>query len=204
MLKETFFNLISNYTKDKNLISELWDEIVLNYSNKKRHYHTLSHLENLLKELLEVNDKINEWQTILFTLFYHDIVYNALKSNNEEKSADLAKLRMETIKVPSSIIKNCELQILATKKHLLNSGSDTNYFLDADLSILGKDLKTYTDYSQNVRKEYSYYPALIYNPGRKKVLKHFLEMNKIFKTDHFSKKYEIQAKANLSFEFNTL
>jgi len=137
-------------------------------------------------------------------LFYHDIVYNALKSNNEEKSADLAKLRMETIKVPSSIIKNCELQILATKKHLLNSGSDTNYFLDADLSILGKDLKTYTDYSQNVRKEYAYYPSLIYNPGRKKVLKHFLEMNKIFKTDHFSKKYEIQAKANLSFEFNTL
>lgn len=47
MLKKTFIELLENYTDDKNLIEELWNEIEANYSGKKRHYHTLEHLENL-------------------------------------------------------------------------------------------------------------------------------------------------------------
>jgi predicted metal-dependent HD superfamily phosphohydrolase len=48
-----------------------------------------------------------------------------------------------------------------------------------------------------VRKEYLIYPDLIYNPGRKKVLHHFLAMDRIFKTDFFYNKFEQQARQNL-------
>jgi len=41
------------------------------------------------------------------------------------------------------------------------------------------------------------YPDLVYNPGRKKVLNHFLAMDSIFKTDYFYNKFDRQAKENL-------
>lgn len=204
MLKETFITLLINYTDDKVLIDKYWREVEQYYSKKKRHYHTLSHLDNLLSQLLEVREKIENWDTILFTLFYHDIIYQATKSDNEEQSAKLAEERMNALKVPIQMIQNCVAQILATKAHLKNTDSDTNYFTDADLSVIGQSMGQYTDYYYAVRKEYSIYPNLIYNPGRKKVLKHFLEMDRIYKTDYFHAKYERQAKVNLQTEFDLL
>jgi predicted metal-dependent HD superfamily phosphohydrolase len=44
------------------------------------------------------------------------------------------------------------------------------------------------------------YPDFLYKPGRRKVLTHFLEMERIFKSDHFYQKYEEQARKNLLFE----
>ena len=204
MLKETFIELLKNYTDDNRLINVLWTEIEKNHSSKKRHYHTLQHLENLLSQLTNVKGEIKNWETILFTLYYHDLIYNATKSDNEEKSAELAEKRMKEISVSSDIIEQCKKQILATKSHHKSIDSDTNYFTDADLSILGSGWDTYQLYCKNVRKEYAIYPAFIYNPGRKKVLNHFLSMDRIFKTDFFYYKFETQAKQNLQQELDSL
>lgn len=204
VLKETFIALLHQYTQDNNLVNNYWSEIEKAYMSKDRHYHTLAHLENMLKELFEVRDQINEWDTILFSLYYHDIVYNVLKSSNEELSAELAQKRLEAILVPSPIIENCYQQIIATQKHILSQDSDTNFFIDADLSVLGKDWFSYEQYAQRVRKEYSIFPDLVYKPGRKKVLCHFLDMERIFKTDAFFDKYESKARQNIRRELELL
>ena len=117
-LKEIFSNLLINYTTNSSLINELWDEVEKNYSEKKRHYHTLQHLENLLITLTEVKSEIQHWESILFTLFYHDIIYTALKSDNEENSALLAEKRMQQLSVSNDIIERCKNQILATKSKM--------------------------------------------------------------------------------------
>lgn len=204
MLKETFKELASAYCKDAALIATCWKEIEENYSHRKRHYHTLVHLDKLHKELKEVRSDISDWNTVLFTMFYHDAVYNALHSDNEEKSAELAKQRMKELNIPLEMIDRCNRQILATKKHQFASDPDTNYFTDADLSVLGADWAVYSEYAANVRKEYSMYPDLLYKPGRRKVLQHFLNMRRIFKTVHFSEKFESQARLNLTQELKTL
>ena len=204
MLKETFIGLLTNYTDNDSLTNELWTEIEKNYTSKKRHYHTLQHLDNLLTQLTEVKDEIQNWNAVLFTLYYHDIIYNSLKSDNEEKSAELAEKRLKQISVSIETIELCIKLILATKSHLISTDSDTNYFTDADLSVLGQNWEAYSLYCKNVRKEYSIYPDLVYNPGRKKVLKHFLSMNRIYKTDFFFCKFETQAKSNLTNELNLL
>ncbi|MFZ6666184.1 HD domain-containing protein [Peijinzhouia sedimentorum] len=204
MLKETFIGLLRNYTDNDRLAEELWTEIEKNYSGKKRFYHTLKHLENLLAQLTEVKGDIQNWDTILFTLYYHDIIYNATKSNNEEKSAELAEKRLQQISVSNDKIELCKQQILATKSHLKSIDSDTNYFIDADLSILGQDWETYSSYYKNLRKEFSIYPDFVYNAGRKKILQHFLTIDRIFKTDVFFSKFETQAKRNLTNELNLL
>lgn len=204
ILKHMFHNLLMNYTDNESFIEELWLEIEENHSSNKRHYHTLTHLENLLNQLDEVKQDIENWDVILFTLFYHDIVYRAEKNNNEEKSSELAEKRMKQLDIPLELIERCKQQILATKSHVLSLEYDVNYFNDADLSILGQDWESYSMYYQNVRKEYAIYPDFLYNPGRIKVLNHFLTMDRIFKTDHFSNRFEAQAKQNLLQEIEVL
>ncbi len=204
MLKETFISLLKSYAADTDSINTLWKEIEKNYSSKKRHYHTLEHLENLLRQLNLIREDIRDWDAILFALYYHDVVYNALKSDNEERSAALAERRMRQVGVPMERIEQCKVEILATKSHQLSTDGDTNYFIDADLSVLGMPWEDYARYCQGVRKEYSIYPDFMYNRGRKKVLIHFLAMNRIFKTDHFYEKYEDQAKQNIQQELEIL
>lgn len=204
MLKNIFFDLLKKYTNDESLVSKFWSEIEENYTNRKRYYHTLEHLENLFQILTPIKTKINDWDTLLFTLFYHDVIYNATKSDNEEKSAELAVVRMQTIGIENSQIEQCKAQILATKKHLPSTDTDTNYFTDADLSVLGQDWETYSNYYKNVRKEYAIYPNILYNAGRKKVLKHFLAMENIYKTDYFYQEFEQKAKENLERELGLL
>jgi predicted metal-dependent HD superfamily phosphohydrolase len=93
--------------------------------------------------------------------------------------------------------------ILATKEHQ-RSDDETNLFTDADLSVLGADRETYLLYVQQIRAEYSIYPDILYNPGRKKVLEHFLNMENIFKTNEFRTKYESAARKNLEAEIRLL
>jgi predicted metal-dependent HD superfamily phosphohydrolase len=200
MLKENFTQLLLNFTGDKHLIQTLWREIEQQHSTRKRHYHNLAHLEFLLRELQAVKPFINDWETLLFTLFYHDIVYHAWRNDNEEKSAELAVQRLNELQVNPEKIVFCKQQILATKAHQISADSDTNYFTDADLSILGASWEQYEAYASQVRKEYSIYPDLLYKPGRKKVLQHFLDMERIFKTAYFHEKYEKQARKNISRE----
>jgi len=91
MLKRTFFELISRHTSNLELADQLWAELVEQYSNKKRYYHNLTHLENLLIQLKEIKSDIDDWDTVLFSLYYHDVIYNSKSQKNEENSAELAK-----------------------------------------------------------------------------------------------------------------
>lgn len=200
MLQQTYIELARKYTNNVDLISELWNEIESKHSEEKRFYHTLEHLRHLLTQLTEIKAHIVDWDTILFTLFYHDVIYNSSKTDNEEQSAELAAQRMRQLSVPEAQMEKCVQQIIATKSHEVSENNDTNLFTDADLSILGQPWEEYSRYAQNVRKEYSQYPQLIYTSGRKKVLRHFLEMKRIYKTDWFFEKYEQQARENLERE----
>ena len=203
-LKTEFFNLIKQYQAEDALASDLWNEIVNAYSGRKRHYHNLDHLENLFFQLSAVHEDIENWKALLFTLYYHDFVYNAKKKNNEELSADKAKEVMTKLGVDKKTIKLTFDQIIATKQHETSKNSDTNYFLDADLSILGANWSAYENYFQNVREEYSMYPKVMYKPGRKKAMTHFLKMDRIYKTDYFYEKLERQARNNIQEEIDLL
>lgn len=203
-LEDTFLSLLNKHSADSRLASKLWIEVELSYSNKKRFYHNLLHLDHVRSQLLTVRHTIANWDGVLFALFYHDIVYDPLKKSNEEKSARLAERRLNQLNIPQELIDTCRRHILATKAHQTSEDTDTNFFTDADLSILGCEWNAYNLYRQQVRKEYSIYPDLIFKPGRKKILQHFLQMKRIFKTDEFFTKYESSAKLNLEKELNEL
>ncbi|SFN24199.1 Predicted metal-dependent phosphohydrolase, HD superfamily [Chryseobacterium oleae] len=203
-LKEKFTDLCLLFSKDQDLINRFWQEIEKKYSEKGRYYHDLFHLENMFLELETVKEHLKDPVAISFSVFYHDIIYDASSKSNEEKSAWRAAERLQQLGLNSEMISKISSQILATKSHQLSDDSDTNYLLDADLSILGKDFEVYLDYTRKIRKEYSIYPDLLYKPGRRKVLNHFLELESIFKTTDFRDRYEQQARENIAAELQLL
>lgn len=204
MLTDIFLQLVKKYTNDHELANNLWLEIFTKYSEPKRHYHTIDHLKNMLRDLNEVKDKIEDWDTILFAVFYHDIIYKAYSSSNESDSAKLVMERLSDLGYPAPKIAKCANMILATKQHTLSDDNDTNYLLDADLAIFGQPTEEYQKYSEQIREEYTLYADFMYKSGRKKALQNFLQMEAIFKTDHFYKKYETQARMNISIELKDL
>jgi len=204
VLKQSFITLVENYSQDQRLVETLWDEIEKNYSESTRHYHTLTHLTKMLGQLEEVRAEIADHHTLLFSLYYHDLVYQTSGNDNEERSAEVAGERLRLLSFPKDKIEKCLYQILATKGHLKNNDHDTNLFIDADLSILGQSWMVYAEYASQIRKEYAIYPDPVYKSGREKVLNHFLSMNQIFKTPYFYDKYEQRAKENFGKELRDL
>ena len=204
MLTDIFLHLVKQYSADHELANNMWLEIFTKYSDSKRHYHTIEHLEAMITELKEVKSKIEDWDTVLFAVFCHDIIYKASSSTNEEDSAKLAMQRLSEIKYPPEKIGKCVQLIMATKNHQLSVDADTNWLTDADLAVLGQNPEIYQAYADNIREEYTRYPDFLYNSGRKKVLSHFLELDSIFKTEHFTNKYEKKARINIQAELMTI
>jgi predicted metal-dependent HD superfamily phosphohydrolase len=203
MIRNEFFNAVNIYCSSPDTTSKLWQEIERQYSDPSRHYHTIIHLQNLISELLTVRSRFQNWSVVVFAVAYHDVIYKASKSNNEEKSAEIAVKRLSGIAVPEESIVRCKEFILATKRHQ-QVDDEIDLFTDADLSILGSSPDTYRIYTTQIRKEYSIFPDLLYKPGRKKVLLHFLGMQNIFKSAFFQYKYEASARRNLENELGYL
>ena len=198
-LKKKYIHLLSNYT-DKKTITIFWNEIAQKYSFSKRFYHNLNHINELISLSISYKSDIYDLEVVQLAIFYHDIIYNAIKKDNELKSAIYCKKQLEKTSFPKEKIEKCYKYILSTKNHESDNEKDLNYLLDFDLSILSSQSVDYDTYLKQIRKEYSVFPDIIYKAGRKKVLKYFLKQKKIYKTDDFFNNFEKIARANLNKE----
>jgi len=96
MLKDVFINLVTKYSNNPETAQRLWNEIESQYSLPKRSYHNLTHLKNMYTQLENCREQITDWDTVLFSLFYHDIIYKVTSKDNEERSA-LAAIKALTL-----------------------------------------------------------------------------------------------------------
>ena len=202
MLKDLFIGTFLGMSNDESLAELYWKEIQSAYSASDRHYHNLLHLEQLAAHLLDHRDQVTDWEAMVMALFYHDVVYNTLRQDNEAKSAVFCEKRLKKAGFPPERLELVKETIIATKGHTIHQNPDIDLFTDADLAILGSSWADYERYAKQIRQEYSIYPDFVYRPGRKKVLAHFLEMERIYKTESFHQRLETQARANLQQEFS--
>ena len=196
-LQTVFFGLL---TANPTLKNRLWEDIVARYSEPGRYYHTMEHLQNMYRHLQAIFMHIDKKEEVLFALFYHDIIYDPLRKDNETQSASYAEEILTKLGSPADKITTVAQLIEATAGHKFHQQSDVNYFLDADLSILASIPENYDEYAANVRKEYGIYPDNEYRQGRKQVLLSFLSSERIFKTDYFFEQSEAQARKNIARE----
>lgn len=205
-LREEWFELCQKYSNDLDLIKSLWEEILLYYSEKHRHYHNLEHIYKLLKLLRNIDLKLNDIDSLEFAIWFHDIIYKPQLKDNEEKSALLASKFLSKLNLSITQIEKIKLLILSTKDHKIvcSQDNDNAIFLDLDMSILGASWKEYQKYYQDVQKEYKIYPYLLYKKGRRKVLEGFLNQAQIFYTKPFFNLFEEKARNNIKAEISLL
>ena len=203
-LVETWIELTSKLNVHHTLQETLWSEIVTAYQQPQRFYHNLNHILDLVTLAKHYQGDIDDFDSLLFSLFYHDITYQVKQNNNEIESAKLAANRLSLLNYPEDKISKCYRQIIATQDHRLSQESDTNYLLDLDLSILGGERSKYREYSQNIRQEYGMYSEEVYNQGRSEFLERLLNRYFLYKTKLFRDSYEQRARENLSWELERL
>jgi predicted metal-dependent HD superfamily phosphohydrolase len=204
-LHDQWVSLASRYASDLSAIENLFNSIVEHYSAENRAYHNLSHIQSLLSLSESLPDKIQDRDAFYFAIWFHDVIYDTKRPDNEEKSAEFAVEDLAGLGVPEQTIATTREMILATKHHRADDLSwDVKAFLDLDTSILGAPEEIYKEYSRAIRKEYSWVPGFLYRKGRMKVLNDFLGRARIYQTEEIGAKYETQARHNIAEEIRTL
>jgi predicted metal-dependent HD superfamily phosphohydrolase len=201
-LKHRWFTLSESIMGDKT--EEIFESLTAKYSETCRHYHTLSHIENCLFEFDKVKDQLSSPVTLELALWFHDVIYDPKKQNNEAMSAKFAKNVLTQATITTQEADSVLGLINATKHpHVARSESE-NYMMDIDLSILGAEPSSYDIYSSQIRLEYSHVPNLIYRWKRIKVLRSFQALDAIFRTTYFFNLYERSARDNMNREIQQL
>jgi len=201
-LKEIYTNLLLEIGFTLNEINSLWLDLEKAYSKKSRYYHNLIHLEEMVFWFLKYKQQLQHPNEVLYSIFYHDYVYQVTRKDNELKSAEHA---IALLKPNHQFNKKLVFDlIIATQLHYHNQNEDINWLIDFDLKILSKDWDDYKIYCQQIRNEYNIYPDFLYNPGRKKALEHFLEIKNIYQTQEFRTLFEDKARENIKREIQEL
>ena len=206
-LKNNWFQLCENEDFFKSETEFLWIKITKKYSEKGRAYHNLQHLENMFLALKPFESIVEDLSVLKFSIWFHDIIYDATKKNNELKSAEMARKELENLGMKKERIERCYEQIMSTKIHLLQGdyqSFDERLLLDLDLDVLSWDWEKYLEYTKQIREEYKIYPNFLYRKGRKAAMQKFLERPKIYFTKFYKEEKELIARENLRKEIELL
>jgi predicted metal-dependent HD superfamily phosphohydrolase len=201
-LQERYTELLLKLSFNEKTIPSLWLSLEKAYSTKSRHYHNLNHLQEMIDLYDLYYSELEFPNEVLYAIYYHDFIYSVTKKDNELKSAELAIALL-----PTATTLNKELvfeMIVATKEHQHNKIPAINWLIDFDLKVLSKDWEGYQRYFEQIRKEYKMYPNLLYKPGRKKALEHFLNNAFVYQTEAFRTKFELIARQNIQKEIELL
>lgn len=182
---------------------DLLEAVLARHREPHRRYHAIAHVAWVLRTIDELSAVVAVPSTDVLHLaaIYHDAVYEPRASDNEARSADLARTVCDELGWPVAEQDEVARLILATAGHEVAPGDDAGaVLLDADLAVLGADPAAYVAYATGVRAEYAHVDDHAWRLGRAAVLTSFLEREHIFATAPMRSARERRARANLSAE----
>ena len=187
----------------------LWLDVAARYNDTQRAYHSLAHIQQLFAQFDQIMAYLHEPHLIALALYYHDVIYDPMRSDNELKSAEYMVDKLKHY-LSDDQRRTIYALIIMTATHQLDGLTDSDkcsdaaYLLDMDLSILGTPWPDYERYAQAVRQEYAHVSDIDYRVGRIAVLKKLLTHPKIYLTQYYYKRLERQARENMAREITLL
>ena len=191
------------------LSSFVFDQLMYQYAEEERHYHTIEHIYDCLVRLDEYvaanPDLVKVYvnlPALKAAIWFHDVVYNAVSKHNEASSAAFAGRWIGYIDSPGMLLGVPALIRATTHKNdaLVPNDLTTQLMLDIDLASLGYEPKVFDQNGRDIRQEYSFVPDLTFYMARAKILRGFLDRPRLYNTDWFFDRYEKQARENLARE----
>ncbi|MDV6331380.1 hypothetical protein [Asticcacaulis sp. 201] len=174
----------------------VWQRLSGVYGEPHRHYHTLTHIDAVIHDLDRLAQAFVAPDEAALALFFHDVVYDPARSDNEDRSAEYLR---DTL--PELDTTHAQSMIRATRHHRGDADPDTNLLLDIDMAILAADWPDYLAYARGVYREYlPVYGHDAYAAGRVALfLEPTLARTHLFLTDAFAAG-ETTARENLNRE----
>jgi predicted metal-dependent HD superfamily phosphohydrolase len=173
------------------------------HGGPERGYHAWSHPKALLALLPEVRGRLNDPLAVECAIILHDAIYDPKRTDNEARSAALAREMLDSVVDAASVQRAVHL-IEATEHHAVPEGvsadeaDDMRIFLDLDLSILGANAADFDRYEAGVRHEYRHVPDADFRLGRAAVLDRFLRREALYLSSWGRERFESQARRNLA------
>eukprot|EP01132_Coremiostelium_polycephalum_P009907 gene9907-12150_t len=195
-LNSRWNQLILNQGISVEVGNKWWEIIETKYSEKQRYYHTLEHINQLFNTYDDLNRNtafsdtttttiIHNKSIVELSIWFHDLVYDPTRNDNEDKSRDLfLDFSKESIAAAASSSNN-QLQqqhidtidrfIMATKSHLdkiIDNDNDTvetstKSTTNLRPSMITSDLKYFLDMDLSILgasvEEYHRYRSNIRN-----------------------------------------
>jgi predicted metal-dependent HD superfamily phosphohydrolase len=195
--------LTSSLTSDVALRDNMFRQLHDAYCGAGRHYHSLDHIRALLDTIDGQAAHLHDAVVVQLAAWFHDAVYSPVASDNEAKSAKIARQFLDQIQFPANRRDRVVYLIERTKDHTQlppAPDADLYLFLDADLQILGASEPDYWRYARQVRQEYALVPDILYRRGRMQVLRKLLEIPTLYRTPEFQRRLEAKARRNMQAE----
>lgn len=123
------------------------------WNESHRGYHGQTHLADLIRQINEetgLSEKDRE--KLLISALFHDIVYDPMSTDNEERSVSF--LESVSIDKKNERIKEVANIILSTKDGVGTGLAETFNRMDRD--ILNRDYDQLLEYEQGVHKEFAF------------------------------------------------
>jgi predicted metal-dependent HD superfamily phosphohydrolase len=182
----------------------LYNQLVAAYSEEQRQYHTLQHLRECLAHLDAAASLALHPAEVELALWFHDAVYDPLRNDNEERSAEWAWRSILAAGCGEDLAQRVQALVLATKGHSASDDADTRLLLDIDLAILGAAPARFDEYERQIRAEYAHVTEAEYRFGRAEVLAAFLGRPRVYLTAAFHDALEHRARENLGRSLSAL
>ncbi|MFG1809943.1 hypothetical protein [Streptomyces sp. NPDC049040] len=180
-------------------------ELLERWAEPQRRYHTVDHLAEVLARTTELTAYADDPDTVALGAWFHDAVYRPDRSENEERSADLARRALTEAGVDADRTDEVIRLVRLTITHDPAPGdANGDVLCDADLAVLAGDPASYAAYAAAVRDEYSFVPDADFRSGRAAVLRQLLALPQLFRTPYGQEHWERTARRNLATELELL
>ncbi len=180
---------------------QVWHGLATAYGADGRFYHNLTHIQHTLDIAEQLQNVAVDFAAVQLALWFHDVVYDPRRNDNEAQSAAYAERVLRPLCVPDTLLATVSDLILATKSHEAPR-PDPNIFviLDADLAILSAPPAQYDAYAKAIRLEYSFVPDEQYVVGRTAVLQKFLARSPFYFAEWMRERGDTAVNQNLNRE----
>ena len=174
------------------------------YGQPHRHYHTLAHVEDCLREADAFQAAqpaflpAEMWHAVELALWFHDVIHQPRADDNEERSADIFEAIASAAMVPPAFIATVRRLILATKVDTPSPTAEEQVIIDCDLSSLGYAPAVFQRSGVAIRREYGFVPDKDFAETRRATFLRLSQRPGVFRTDFMRDRYEQQARANLT------
>ncbi|MEJ2747241.1 MAG: hypothetical protein P8183_04915 [Anaerolineae bacterium] len=197
-LRRQWDDLMAFYGVDLAQAEPVWLDVVGHYEGNGRYYHTLRHIQNVLAFIDSAHDHAVDLPSIKLAAWFHDVIYDVHRSDNETQSAIYAGRVLQKLGVPADTIAKVGYMIRATKHNLgCPDDIDCQIMLDADLATFASEWEVQIEIEEAIRQEYAFVPEADYRAGRQIILQNFLKRERIYCTPQMYAEREEAARQNI-------